>query len=175
MSLPAGHAVPSPGDAEEYPVAVIEESVLISRPPQEVFDFLTKTSNIPVWDSSVIQAEQVGDGPVQVGTRFKGTSKIMGRRFDWVTENIQFEPPSKTVIRSVEGPMTFTISYSLEPQGAEGTRLTYSIDADSGLGGVFGKLADSFVQKAHSRTVRANLETLADLLAEHPDHGQNGG
>ncbi|MCU1434820.1 MAG: hypothetical protein JWR71_1545 [Pseudarthrobacter sp.] len=156
-------------------MAVIEESVLISRPPQEVFDFLTKTSNIPVWDSSVIQAEQLGDGPVHVGTRFKGTSKIMGRRFDWVTENIQFEPPSKTVIRSVEGPMTFTISYSLEPQGADGTRLTYSIDAASGLGGVFGKLADSFVQKAHSRTVRANLETLADLLAEHPDHGQNSG
>ena len=112
-------------------MAVIEESVHISRPPQEVFDVLIKTSNIPVWDSSVIQAEQLGDGPVQVGPRFKGTSKIMGRRFDWVTENIQFEPPSKTVIRSVEGPMTFTISYSLEPQGADGTRLTYSIDADA--------------------------------------------
>jgi hypothetical protein len=36
---------------------------------------------------------------------------------------------------------------------------------------VFGKLADPFVQKAHTRTVRANLETLADLLAEHPDGG----
>jgi carbon monoxide dehydrogenase subunit G len=158
---------------EEFPVAVIEESVLISRPCQEVFDFFNETSNIPVWDSSVIQAEQLGDGPVKLGTRFTGTSKIMGRRFDWTTENIEFEPPSKTVIRSVEGPMDFTISYILEPEG-NGTRLTYRIDAGSGLGGVFGKLADSFVQRAHGRTVRANLETLADLLAEHPGHLQHG-
>ncbi|MDR6414955.1 SRPBCC family protein [Pseudarthrobacter sulfonivorans] len=154
-------------------MAVIEESVFISRPRQEVFDFLITTSNIPVWDSSVIQAEQLGDGPVEVGTRFKGTSKIMGRRFDWVTENTEFDPPAKTVIRTAEGPFVFAISYSLEPQG-DGTQLTYRIDADSGLGGVFGKLADTFVQKAHARTVRANLETLADLLAEHPDHGVSG-
>ena len=149
-------------------MAVIEESVFISRPPQEVFDFLTRTENIPVWDSSVVRAEQVGDGPVGLGTRSKGTSKITGRHFDWVTENIHFNPPKESVIRSVEGDLSFTITNHLEPQG-EGTKLTYRVEADSGLGGVFGKLADSFVEKAHTRTVRANLETLADLLAEHPN------
>lgn len=147
---------------------VIEESVFIARPPQDVFDFLIKTENIPVWDSSIVQAEQIGDGPVGVGTRSRGTSKIMGRHFDWVTENTHFDPPKKAAIKSVEGKFDFTITYSLEPE-RDGTRLTYQIDADSGLGGVFGKLADPFVQKAHTRTVRANLETLADLLAEHPD------
>lgn len=149
---------------------VIEESVFIARPPQEVFDFLTKSENIPVWDSSVVQAEQIGDGPVGVGTRSKGSSKILGRHFDWVTEAIEFEAPKKTVIRSVEGKFDFTITNVLEPEG-NGTRLTHRIDSDSGLGGVFGKLADPFVQKAHTRTVRANLETLADLLAEHPAGG----
>jgi carbon monoxide dehydrogenase subunit G len=146
-------------------MAVIEENVFIARPPQEVFDYLIRTENIPVWDSSVIQAEQVGDGPVGVGTRSTGTSKIMGRHFDWVTENIHFDPPRKSVIQSVEGDFKFTIANILEPQG-DGTLLTYRIEADSGLGGLFGKLADTFVQKAHTRTVRANLDTLADLLAE---------
>lgn len=149
-------------------MAVIEESVYIARPQQEVFDFLTKSENIPIWDSSVIRAEQVGDGPVETGTRSKGTSKIMGRHFDWVTETTVFDPPNKLAIESVGGDFKFSISNSLEPQG-DGTRFTYRIDADSGLGGVFGKLADSLVEKAHARTVRANLETLADLLAEHPD------
>ena len=36
------------------------------------------------------------------------------------------------------------------------------------LGDIFGKLADPIVERAQGRTVRANLETLADLLAEHP-------
>lgn len=149
---------------------VIEESVFIARPPQEVFEFLIKSENIPVWDSSVVQAEQVGDGPVGVGTRTKGSSNVLGRHFDWVSENTHFDPPNKTVIRSVEGKFDFTITDTLESEG-DGTRLTHRIDAGTGLGGVFGKLADPFVQKAHTRTVRANLETLADLLAEHHDGG----
>ncbi|WP_426227567.1 SRPBCC family protein [Pseudarthrobacter sp. DSP2-3-2b1] len=148
-------------------MAVIEESVYIPRPQQEVFDFLIRSENIPIWDSSVVRAEQIGDGPVEVGTRSKGTSKIMGRHFDWVTETTQIEPPNKVAFESVDGDFKFAISNSLEPQG-DGTRLVYSVSADSGFGGVFGKLADSLVEKAHARTVRANLETLADLLAEHP-------
>jgi carbon monoxide dehydrogenase subunit G len=146
---------------------VVEETVFINRPPEEVFEFLIRTENIPVWDSSVIEAERVGDAPVGVGTRFRGTSKILGRQFDWVTENVLFDPPNKTVIRSVEGNFDFSISNILEPE-ASGTRLTYRVEVDS-LGGFFGKLADPLVQKAHSRTVRANLGTLADLLADPSD------
>jgi carbon monoxide dehydrogenase subunit G len=147
---------------------VVEERVFINRPPGEVFQFLIKTENIPIWDSSVIRAEQLDDGLVGPGTRSKGTSKILGRQFDWVTENVHFDPPKQTVIRSVDGKFGFTISNILEPE-AGGTRLTYRLEVDSGLGGFFGKLADPLVQKAHARTVRANLDTLADLLTEHPD------
>jgi carbon monoxide dehydrogenase subunit G len=153
---------------------VIEENVFIARPPQEVFDFLVKSENIPVWDSSVIQAEQITPGAPGPGTRAKGTSKIMGRHFDWVVENTDFDRPTKSVLRSVEGKLNFTITNTLEPEG-DGTRLTFRVDADSGLGGVFGKLADPLVEKAQARTVRANLETLAELLAEHPEYGRDAG
>lgn len=37
---------------------VIEESVEIRREPAEVFDFLVVAENIPVWDSSVVEAKQ---------------------------------------------------------------------------------------------------------------------
>ena len=36
---------------------VVEESVIIARPAQEVFDFLAKYENIPVYDSAVTSAE----------------------------------------------------------------------------------------------------------------------
>lgn len=153
---------------------VIEESVFIARQPQEVFDFLVRSENIPVWDSSVVKAEQITEGPPGPGTRVSGTSKVMGRHFDWVAETTDFDPPRKTVARSVEGKMNFTVTNSLEPEG-DGTRLTFRIDADSGLGGIFGKLADPLVEKAQARTVRANLETLAELLAEHPEYGRDAG
>lgn len=147
---------------------VVEESVIIARPAQEVFDFLAKYENIPVYDSAVTSAEQVGEGPVAAGTRGRGTTKIMGRSFDWTTEVTEFDPPRRLVSRSVDGKLDFTVALSLEPADG-GTRLTQRVEAGSGLGGVFGKLADSLVERAYGRTVRANLETLAELLAEHPD------
>lgn len=146
---------------------VIEESVFIARPPQDVFDFLIESENLPVWDVSIVKAEQIGTGPVGLGTRNRGTSRIIGKHFDWITEATDFDPPTRIIHKSVEGQIKFTVTNVLEP-ALGGTKLTYRIDAESGLGGVFGRLADPFIQKAQARTVRANLETLADLLVEHP-------
>jgi carbon monoxide dehydrogenase subunit G len=175
LCLGAGHAVPAPGVSKGVlPMPVVEENVFIARPPQEVFDFLVKSENIPVWDSSVIQAEQTSPGAPGLGTRAKGASKVMGRHFDWVVETTEFVPPMRQVVRSVEGKLNFTITNTLEPEG-DGTRLTFRIDADSGLGGIFGKLADPLVEKAQARTVRANLETLSELLTEHPGYGRDAG
>ena len=144
---------------------VVEESVFIARPPEEVFDYLVEADNLPVWDSSIVHAEQVDADPVGVGTKWRGTSKILGRRFDWTTEVTEFERPRRTSSHSVEGKLQFSVTTLLEPVEG-GTRYTYRVEAASGLGGVFGRLADPIVERAQARTVRANLETLAELLAK---------
>ena len=90
-------------------------------------------------------------------------SAILGRRFEWTTELTEFDRPRRSSSRSVEGKLQFTVTILLEPADG-GTRFTYRVDAASGLGGVFGRLADPFVERAQARTVRANLETLAELL-----------
>jgi uncharacterized membrane protein len=146
---------------------VVEESVIIAQRPDVVFDYLSKTENLSVWDSSLLQAEQIGTDPVGVGTRSRGTSKILGRRFEWTTEVTEFDPPRRLSFRSVEGKVNFSVTNVLEPVDG-GTQYTYRVDAESGLGGVFGLLADPIVQRAQARTVRANLGTLADVLAEQP-------
>jgi hypothetical protein len=60
------------------------------------------------------------------------------------------------------------VTIMLEPADG-GTRFSYRVDAASGLGGVFGRLADPIVERAQARTVRANLETLAELLAKNSE------
>lgn len=94
---------------------VLEETVFIARPPEVVFDYLSNADNLAVWGSSVVQAEQVGTNPVGVGTRSRGTSKILGRRFEWTTEVIEFDPPRRVSFRSVEGKLSFTVTNVLEP------------------------------------------------------------
>ena len=91
----------------------------------------------------------------------------MGRRFHWSTEATEFDPPNRVVNTAVDGPMKFQVALILEPVDG-GTKLTYRVDAETGLGGVFGKLADPLIERAQGRTIRANLESLAELLADHP-------
>lgn len=140
-----------------------EQSVTIARPLQDVWDFLIVPENWPTWEASISEGEQVADGPTDVGTRWRGESHILGRKFGWVSEFTEVESPTHTKAKSVEGKIGFEVATKLEAVDG-GTRFTYRVDSETGLGGVFGKLADPFVQRAYARSMRASLDTLADLL-----------
>ena len=71
---------------------VIDETVVIARPVGEVFDFLTLAENLPRWDSSILECVQVSSGAVTAGTRYRGASRIVGRRIEWTTEVTEFVP-----------------------------------------------------------------------------------
>lgn len=143
---------------------VVEQSVVIARPASEVWDFLLVAENWPSWDASIIECTQTTEGDPGVGTKWSGVGRILGKRFDWVSEFTEYRPPLATESKAVEGKIGFTVRTTLEEVDG-GTLFTYRNDSDSGLGGVFGKLADPLVTKAYSRTVRASLDNLADLLA----------
>ena len=145
---------------------VIEETVIITRPVREVFDFLMLAENQPRWDSSMLECAQIGDGTVTVGTRYRGASKILGRRIEWVTEVVELVPGVRAVSRSVAGPLSFTVSYEVSASPA-GTALRYRLAADSGLDGAFGRAMEPIVQRAQTKVVRANLGTLASLLEQN--------
>ena len=144
---------------------VIDETVVIARPHGEVFDFLMLAENLPRWDSSMLECAQVGDGPVTVGTRYRGASKILGRRIEWITEVVEFVPGVRAVSRSVAGPLSFTVSYEVSASPA-GATVRYRLAAESGLDGAFGRAMEPIVQRAQTKVVRANLGTLASLLEQ---------
>jgi uncharacterized membrane protein len=150
---------------EERFVPVVEEEVFIARSVEEVYDFVATAENLPVWDSSIMEAERLGSGPMEVGARWRGVSKILGRRFEWTTEVTELEYPTRMTSRAIEGKLQFEVTNTFEARDG-GTRFTYKVEAASGLGGVFGRLADPIVEKAQGRTVRANLDTLAELLTQ---------
>ena len=142
---------------------VIEETVVIASPVGEVFDFLMLAENLPRWDSSMLECVQVGSGLVTVGTRYRGASTILGRRIEWTTEVVEFVPGVRAASRSVEGSLTFTVSYEVSPSPA-GTTLRYRLAAESGLSGAFGHAIEPIVHRAQTKVVRVNLGTLAGLL-----------
>jgi uncharacterized membrane protein len=144
---------------------VIDQSIVIARPAAEVFDFLTHAANLPRWDSSMLECVQLDDAPVTVGTRYRGASKILGRRVEWMTEVIEFVPGVRSKSKSIDGPLAFSVMYEVAdlPGGAS---LRYRLAAESGLGGAFGRAMEPIVEKVQAKVVNANLQTLAGLLEQ---------
>jgi uncharacterized protein YndB with AHSA1/START domain len=50
---------------------VIEESVLVSRPVEEVFDYCTDLAHEPEWNLHTHYVQKLTEGPVGRGTRYK--------------------------------------------------------------------------------------------------------
>ena len=141
----------------------VEESITIDRSPEDVWAFLTATDNLPAFESQITRLTQLTDGDVGLGTRYEGATNVLGRKLEWTTEIVEFEPPTRSRTKSVEGKLPFEITYTLAPDG-NGTRFTYRIEAESGLAGLFGRLGDPLVERAQARTVKTNLANLKELL-----------
>ena len=139
---------------------VIDETVTIPAPVPTVFSYLVDGENLPAWDTSIIQCTRLaGPEEISVGTRYAGVSKIMGKRLPWTTEVVEHTPDRSATSRSIEGSLSFTATYEVEAVPG-GTRVRYLLEADSGLGGAFGKVMEPLVEKAQAKVVRANLQNL---------------
>ncbi|MDV8008861.1 MULTISPECIES: SRPBCC family protein [unclassified Rhodococcus (in: high G+C Gram-positive bacteria)] len=141
----------------------VEQSVEIALPPKDVWEYIAVAENWPKWENSMVECTQITEGPMGVGSRWHGVSRILGKRLEWTSEFTEYDPPRSSKSTSVESPVSFSQTMTCEEVG-DGTRVTYRLDSESGLGGVFGKMADPIVTKAFSRTVRVSLENLADIL-----------
>ena len=113
-------------------MARIEESIEIKRPVDKVFAYTTDAKNWPKWQSVIPEAEQTSQGLMNVGTTFKGVSRMMGRSMGWTAVATEFESNKKwgknitcgslaieehVVYHPVEGGTTFTIVYDMKAGG----------------------------------------------------------
>jgi len=113
-------------------MARIEESIEIKRPVDKVFAYTTDAKNWPKWQSFIPEAEQTSQGPMNIGTTFKGVSHMMGRSMRWTGITTEYESNKKwgknitcgslaieehVTYNSVEGGTTFTILYDMKVGG----------------------------------------------------------
>jgi hypothetical protein len=110
----------------------IEESIEIKRPVEKVFAYTTDAKNWLKWQSFILDAEQTSQGPMNVGTTFKGVSRMMGRSMKWTAIATEYESNKKwgknitcgsmaieehVIYNPVKGGTTFTIVYDMKAGG----------------------------------------------------------
>ena len=148
-------------------MTTISETVLIQRPPEDVFRFVTDPTKTTLWQTTIDELRQVTPGPMAVGTQATDVRRFLGRRIESQWEVVEHDPPRRSAIRGISGPIPFTGTYTLEPvEGA--TRFTCAVELDAH--GFF-KLAEPIFAGIARRELRSNLGHLKDLLEARADAG----
>ena len=137
-----------------------EKSIIIQRPIEEVFAFVSDLQNATQWQSGVLEVRRVTEGPLGIGTQFAFVRKFMGRKMEAISEFVAYEPNSKVVFKNNSGPMDFENSYLFEATD-ECTRLTSILEMQPKG---FISLAEPLIDAGLKREMETAFGDLKDLL-----------
>ena len=101
-------------------------AVVIARPLDEVFAFVSDARNRPSWDESVDSEELTSPEPIGVGSTVRTRMRSMGRDYEIDWEIVEHEPPTRQRIESTSGPFSTTLVYELAGEG-DGTSVHFSV------------------------------------------------
>ncbi len=141
-------------------MARIEINLVISRPVEEVFAFVSNSENLPRWRSTSLEVKKTSTGPLGVGSTFKGRFTFLGRQFDGNLVVTAHEPNRVYVSKIAEGPFPLETGYTLEPV-ENGTHVTFVVE---GAPGGFFKFAEPLVVSMAKRAYEADLHNLKEML-----------
>jgi len=138
----------------------VKDSIVIHRPIEELFAYVSDLSNGPEWQNGLIEVRKTTAGPLGVGTCFTFVRKFLGRKLEADNEFTVYRPNEIVTFRTTSGPIPVEASYlfATEP---EGTRVTCHIEMKTEG---FSRLAEPLIAASIRRDMRAEFDYLKDLL-----------
>ncbi len=148
----------------EPPMPHAEHTVTISRPPQEVFDYLADGTHNREWRAGVLEISRTSAGDGQGATYRQVLAGPGGRRIDGDYQITVFDPPRRLEFRVTAGPARPAGVFELTGNAAGSTRVRFSLDLDPA--GVM-KLMTPIITREMRREV-AQLDNLKAILERTP-------
>lgn len=132
-------------------------------------DYLDDHRNDLVWRRPSLQKlDQVGTGPVGVGTKFEGAVAAFGpKQYPYANEITAYEPPKRVAWKAISSAgwmIGAEGSYTLEADGDRRTRMIFSITMEPITFG--GKLVAPLVSPMGSNLVMHLLKQLKQALEQ---------
>lgn len=140
--------------------------LVIGRTRAEVARFAMDPANDPTWIGGVVEARLLTNPPLGQGSQVRRVANFLGKRIEYVTEAVDYEPERMLYMRSIEGPFPMTVHYYFDDAGG-GTRVEIR---NQGAASGFFKLAEPLLARAMKRSVRKDLKTLKRLLEAGASH-----
>jgi uncharacterized protein YndB with AHSA1/START domain len=144
-------------------MAPIVSSIEISRPPQEVFTYVTDLSRLAEWQESLISARPEGGGPPAVGSKAITTRRV-GRTERTMTMKLtNLDPPRRWGARGIDGPIRAIVNGTVEPLEGE-SRSRVSIELDFEGHGIGKLLVPLVVRRQAQKELPRNMQTLKERV-----------
>ena len=105
-------------------MARFQHSVVINRPVERVFAFVSDFENDPPW-SGVAQVRRSPAGPVGIGTTFRLRQRFLGRSFDFIMEVVRYQPNQLITVKSTSSRFVSMMGTRLVEPAGDATRLTF--------------------------------------------------
>ena len=136
-----------------------EVTIHLNRPVEQVFAFLADTGKVSTWQSNLLELEQLTEGPLRLGSRFREIRRLGRRDAEIEGQVIAFEANRRLEIRTTTKPEV-TVSYSFDRENG-GTRLRYKfVLLSSGLM----RLLDPLLARSIKKERQSDFETLKQIL-----------
>lgn len=139
----------------------ITKTILIQRPVEDVFAFVSNYENDPRWRSGVVEMQQTPRSTSQVGTTTSEKLRFVGMSFSTDAEVVEYIPNKKIAFRSTAAMTPAQGFREVLPSGENRTLFTYYLEVK--FGGLFKLLAPVFVRDFEKRAEN-DLQTLKQLL-----------
>lgn len=142
----------------------VERSIEIAATPERIYAIIMDPACLERWVTIHAALEQAPDGQLERGSELTQRLQLAGRGFTvhWkVIEN----RPARKVVWEGRGPMRSHagVTYELTPDGAGGTRFTYTNEFAL-PGGPLGRVAGPVVRRVTAGELDRSLDRLRSLV-----------
>jgi uncharacterized membrane protein len=139
----------------------VTSAITIDRPPSVVADYAGDPGRAPAWYVNIRSVEWLTPPPLAVGSRLAFRARFLGRELAYTYEVVDHRPGERLTMRTADGPFPMETTYTWEPSGAGGTRMTLR---NRGEAPTLGGLGGPVVAAAVRRATTADLRQLKRLL-----------
>jgi uncharacterized membrane protein len=135
--------------------------ITISRPADVVAGYAADPSNAPAWYANIASAQWQTDPPLRTGSKVAFTARFLGRQLTYTYQITEFDPASRLVMRTAEGPFPMETTYTWQPVDQGTTKMTLR---NRGEPAGFSRLVTPFMTAAMRRANRKDLSKLRQIL-----------
>lgn len=139
----------------------VTTEIVIDRPTAAVSAYAADPMNAPEWYVNIQRVEWQTEPPLSVGSLLTFVAHFLGRTLEYTYEIVEFDPGSRLVMRTAQGPFPMETTYTWEPVGAGATRMRLR---NRGEPAGFAKVARPVMSAAMRRANVKDLSALKRIL-----------